>query len=136
LCNTSADEFDAASKYFTVATVQERYHVIDRRKEPALERCEREGIPFIAFFPLATGALAAVDSILRPIAQKIGITPGQAALAWLLRRSKVIVPIPGTTNPLHLRENVAAAHVELTDEQYSEIERVGKRAALLRAPQP
>jgi pyridoxine 4-dehydrogenase len=136
LCNTSADEFDAASKHFTVATVQERYHVIDRRKEPALERCEREGIPFIAYFPLATGALAAADSILRPIAQKIGITPGQAALAWLLRRSQVIVPIPGTTNPLHLRENVAAAHIQLTDEQYAEIERVGKRAALLRAPPP
>ena len=77
LCNTSANELAVASKHFKVATVQERYHVIDRRKEPALERCERDGIPFIAYFPLATGALAAADSILGPIAQKIGSRPGK-----------------------------------------------------------
>jgi pyridoxine 4-dehydrogenase len=116
LCNVSVDEIDAAARHFIVATVQNRYHVIDRTHEPVLERCERDGIPFIPYFPLATGALAATDSILTRIAATIGITPGQAALAWLLRRSKLTIVIPGTTRPEHARENVAAAAVRLTDE--------------------
>ena len=125
---------EAAGKHFTVAAVQNQYHVIQRKSENVLDHCERNAIPFIAFFPLATGALAQPDSILARIAGKIGITPAQAAIAWLLRRSKSLVAIPGTCNPQHLRENVAAASVTLTDEQFAEIERVGKKAALLRAP--
>jgi len=136
LCNVTGDQIDAATKHFTVATVQCRYHIIDRSTEPVLERCERDGIPFIAYFPLATGALAAPDSIIARTAAKMGITPGQAALAWLLKRSKLVVPIPGTPDAAQLRENVAAAAIELTDEQFAEIERVGKRASMLRGPVP
>ena len=133
LCNVTVEQIDAAAAHFTVASVQSRYHVIDRNEEPVLERCERDGIPFIAYFPLATGALAAADSILVRIAAKLAITPAQVALAWLLRRSNVIVAVPGTTQPHHLRENVAAATVELTDDQFAEIGRIGRRAAMLRA---
>lgn len=78
--------------------------------------------------------LAAPDSVLARVAAKIGITPAQAAIAWLLRRSPSLVTIPGTSRPDHLRENVAAAELVLTDDQYAEIERVGERAARLRAP--
>ena len=134
LSNVSVQEIELARKHFTVASVQNRYHVIDRRHEPVLEYCEREKIPFITYFPLATGALASGESILTAIAAKIGITPGQAALAWLLKRSPWIIAIPGTTNPEHARENVAAAAIELSDEQYAAIERIGQKAALLRGP--
>jgi pyridoxine 4-dehydrogenase len=135
LCNVWSEQIEAARKHFAVAAVQNLYHVIDRRSEPVVEYCEQHGIPFIAYFPLATGALAARDSILQHVAAKIGITPGQAALAWLLKRSPSIVVIPGTQNPAHLRENVAAASVELGDEHYAEIERIGRKADQLRALQ-
>ncbi|HEX3476949.1 MAG TPA: aldo/keto reductase [Kofleriaceae bacterium] len=133
LSNVSGEHIEAAGKHFTVAAVQNLYHVIDRRSEPVVEYCEQHGIPFLAYFPLATGALAAHDSILQHVAGKIGITPGQAALAWLLKRSPSIIAIPGTQNPEHLHENVAAASIELSDEQYAEIERIGRKADQLRA---
>ena len=132
LSNVWPEQIEAARKHFTVAAVQNLYHVIDRRSEPVVEYCEQHGIPFIAYFPLATGALAARDSILQHVASKIGIAPGQAALAWLLKRSPSIAVIPGTQNPEHLRENVAAAAVELSDEHYAEIERIGRKADQLR----
>jgi pyridoxine 4-dehydrogenase len=134
LSNVEPEHIDAAAKYFTVASVQNRFHVIDRTFEPVLSRCEELGIPFIAYFPLATGALAGPESILTRVAKDIGITPGQAALAWLLKRSPSIVVIPGTANPDHLRENVAARDIVLTDEQFAAIGRVGEKAAKLRAP--
>lgn len=133
LSNVWPEQIEAARKHFTVAAVQNLYHVIDRRSEPVVEYCEQHGIPFIAYFPLATGALAQRDSILQHVATKLGITPGQAALAWLLKRSPSIVVIPGTQNPEHLRENVAAASIELGDEHYAEIERIGRKADQLRA---
>lgn len=133
LSNVWPEQIEAARKHFTVAAVQNLYHVIDRRSEPVVEYCEQHGIPFIAYFPLATGALAQRDSILQHVATKLGITPGQAALAWLLKRSPSIVVIPGTQNPEHLRENVAAGSIELSDEQYAEIERIGRKADQLRA---
>ena len=136
LSNVSLDDIAAAGTHFTVATVQNPYHVIDRTSEPVLEHCEKVGIPFIAYYPLATGALAAADSILARVAQTIGITPAQAALAWLLRRSTSIIAIPGTHRPDHVRENVGAAEVVLTDAQYDEIEKIGKKAAMLRGPRP
>jgi aryl-alcohol dehydrogenase-like predicted oxidoreductase len=134
LSNVTVEQMEVAAKHFTVASVQNRYHVIDRSNDPVLARCEQLGIPFLAYFPLATGALAAHDSILARVAADIGITPGQAALAWLLARSPAIVAIPGTANPAHLRENVAAADLRLTDDQLAAISRVGERAAMLRAP--
>ena len=134
LSEVSVEQIEAAGKHFRVATVQNGYHLIERKNEPVLEYCERAGIPFIAYFPLATGALAAADSILGPVASKLGITPAQAALAWLLHRSPVLVAIPGTSRADHLRENAAAASIRLTDEQAAAIERVGQKAAMLRAP--
>jgi len=133
LSNVWGEQIEAARKHFTVAAVQNLYHVIDRRSEPVVEYCEQHGIPFLAYFPLATGALAAPDSVLQHVAAKIGVTPGQAALAWLLKRSPSIIVIPGTQNPEHLRENVAAAAIELSDEHYAEIERIGRKADQLRA---
>jgi aryl-alcohol dehydrogenase-like predicted oxidoreductase len=136
LSNVSVEQIEAASKHFTVATVQNRYHVIDRKYEPVLRHCERIGIPFIAYFPLATGVLAGPESPLSRVAARIGIAPAQAALAWLLRQSPSLVAIPGTSNPEHARENVAAASVQLTDEDAAEIERVGRKAFLMRTPRP
>jgi aryl-alcohol dehydrogenase-like predicted oxidoreductase len=132
LSNVSVAQIDEAVARVAIASVQHTYNVIDRRHEDVLERCERDGIPFIAYYPLATGALAFPDSVLARAAGKLGITPAQAALAWLLKRSPVIVAIPGTQDPAHFRENVAAAQVELTDEQFAELEKIGKRAAMMR----
>jgi len=93
LSNVSVEQIDEARRHLTVATVTHLYHVIDRRNEPVLEHCERLGIPFVAYAPLAVAALAEPDSILARTAGKLGITPGQAALAWLLRRSPAIIAI-------------------------------------------
>jgi aryl-alcohol dehydrogenase-like predicted oxidoreductase len=134
LSNVTVEQLDAAAPHVAVASVQNRYHVIDRGSEPVLARCEQLGIPFIAYFPLATGALAQADSILARVAASIGATPAQAALAWLLARSPSLVAIPGTRQVAHVRENMRALELELTAEQYAAIERVGQKAALLRAP--
>jgi len=136
LSEVSVEQIVAAGKHFTVAAVDNRYHVIDRGHEAVLEHCERAGIPFVAHFPLATGALAAPDSVLARIAQRLGITAAQAAIAWLLARSKSLVAIPGTSRPDHARENIAAASIALSPEDFAEIERVGRKAAMLRAPKP
>lgn len=136
LSEVSIEQIEAARKHFPVATVQNAYHVIERRSDPVIDYCERERIAFIAYFPLATGALAAADSILVPIACRLGITPAQAALAWLLQRSPGLVAIPGTSRADHLRENVAAADIRLSPEDATAIEKVGRKAALLRAPKP
>ena len=95
--------------------MQNEYSIADRKSEAVLERCERDGIGFIPWAPLARGALPGPDSQHAAIAKRLGATPGQVALAWALRRSKVMLPIPGTGNPAHLVENCAAASVELSD---------------------
>jgi len=134
LSEVSIEQIEAARKHFPVATVQNAYHVIERRSDPVIDYCERNGITFIAYFPLATGALAAADSILGPLASRLGITPAQAAIAWLLQRSPALVAIPGTSRVDHLRENVSAADLRLSPEDIAAIEKVGRKAALLRAP--
>jgi len=134
LSEVSVEQIAAASRHFTVASVQNGYHLLQRKNDPVLDHCARAGIPFIAYFPLATGALAAPDSVLTRVAAKLGATPAQVAIAWLLHRSPNLIVIPGTSRPDHARENVAAAALRLTDEQFAEIERVGKKAALLRQP--
>lgn len=136
LSGCTLDQLDLARTVFPVASVQHRYHVIDRRSESLVDRCAALSIPFIAYFPLATGALAAPDSILAGVASRLGITPAQAALAWLLHRSPSIVVIPGTQNPAHLAENVAAAAIRLSPDDFAEISRIGERAAKLRASPP
>jgi aryl-alcohol dehydrogenase-like predicted oxidoreductase len=101
--------------------VQNRYNVADREWESVLEHCEREGIGFIPWYPLAVGKLAEEGGPLAEAARRRGVAASQVALAWLLRRSPVMLPIPGTSKVAHLNENVAAAAVELADDEFRRI---------------
>jgi pyridoxine 4-dehydrogenase len=121
-------ELERARKVVDVVSVQNRYNLTDREWEPTLEYCEQNGIAFIPWFPLATGALAGEGSPLAKLAAEQGATPSQLALAWLLRRSPVMLPIPGTSTVSHLEDNIAAASVELTDEQFAELSDVDTAA--------
>jgi len=126
LSEVSVEEIEAAQKSFPVATVQNRYNFADRGSEEVLKYCEARGIGFIPWFPLAAGELtregtAALDAI----AKAHGATPSQIAVAWLLQRSPVIIPIPGTSKVAHLEENVKAAGIELTQAEFDQLDRVG-----------
>jgi pyridoxine 4-dehydrogenase len=101
-----------------VVTVQNLFNLSDQHHADVVDYCERESIGFIPWFPLATGDLAKSDGPLDRLANEHGRSPSQLALAWLLRRSPVMLPIPGTSSVAHLEENCAAAEIELTDEQY------------------
>lgn len=122
LSEVGVEEIEAARRYFPVATVQNLYNLANRKSEAVLEHCQAQGIGFIPWYPLAAGDLAAPDSVLSRIAQRLGATNGQVALAWLLKRSPVMLPIPGTSKVEHLRENVGAAQLELSDEDYRALE--------------
>jgi pyridoxine 4-dehydrogenase len=129
LSNVSAAEIEAASAVFAVATVQNRYNLVDRSSEEALDYCERHGIGFIPWFPLAAGDLARPGTNLDAIARRHGATPAQVALAWLLRRSPVMLPIPGTAKVMHLDDNVAAARIKLSAMEFAALENEGKTQA-------
>lgn len=129
LSEVSVGDIRDAQKYFRVVTVQNMYNLVERKSEDVLDFCEREGIGFIPWFPLAAGDLAQGDSQFASIAKRLNITPSQLALAWILKRSNVMLPIPGTSNPEHLRENVEAASVELSDADFKTIDEEAKRAA-------
>jgi aryl-alcohol dehydrogenase-like predicted oxidoreductase len=101
-----------------IVSVQNLYNLANRQSEEVADYCEREGLAFIPWFPIATGELARAGGKLAVLARQAGCTPAQLALAWLLRRSPVILPIPGTGSLEHLAENVGAAGIELTDEQF------------------
>jgi pyridoxine 4-dehydrogenase len=122
LSQVSVEEIEAAQKFFKVATVQNLYNLADRSSEQALDYCEAHGIGFIPWFPLAAGELARPGSALAAIAAKNGATPGQIALAWVLKRSPVMLPIPGTGRVSHLEENVAAAGVALSDADFKALD--------------
>lgn len=122
LSQVSVAEIEAARKIFPVATVQNRYNLTDRVDEDVLEYCEANGIGFMPWFPLAAGELAKPGGIVDSIARTHGATPGQIALAWLLRRSPVMLPIPGTSRVSHLEENVAAAAITLSDEEFGQLD--------------
>lgn len=115
-------EIQAAKAITPIATVQNLYNLSDRSAEPVLDYCEREGIGFIPWFPMATGRLARPGGPLQRIADAHAVTPAQLALAWLLRRSPVLLPIPGTSTVAHLEENVAAALIELTPDQVQQLD--------------
>jgi aryl-alcohol dehydrogenase-like predicted oxidoreductase len=119
LSEVSVADIEAAAKIFPVATVQNRYNLADRAAEEVLAYCESRGIGFIPWYPLAAGDLARPGSKLDSIARKLGATPSQIALAWTLKRSPVMLPIPGTSKAAHLEENVAAAEVHLSDEEFA-----------------
>lgn len=123
LSNVTIGEIEAAQKHFKVATVQNRYNLTDRESEDELEFCEAHGIGFIPWFPLAAGDLATPGSPFAQIARRLKLTPSQLALAWMLKRSKVMLPIPGTSRADHLLENVIAGEVQLSDEDFAAIDR-------------
>lgn len=122
LSEVSVAEIEAARKVFPVATVQNRYNLTDRGSEQVLTYCEANGIGFIPWFPLAAGKLAETGGLVDRIAKAHGATAGQVALAWLLARSPVMLPIPGTSSIAHLEENVAAASLKLTPSEVAELD--------------
>jgi pyridoxine 4-dehydrogenase len=123
LSNVDARQLAQARQVATIVSVQNRYNLVDRHSEGVLEVCEREGIPFLPWFPLGFGDLTRGGGRLADIASVRGATQAQIALAWLLRRSPAMLPIPGTSSLEHLEENVAAASLELTDAEFSELSR-------------
>jgi pyridoxine 4-dehydrogenase len=121
LSNVNAGQLEQAQEIVSIASVQNRYNLIYRFSEDVIGLCEREGIGFIPWFPLATGNLARVGSSLDEMASRHDVAPGQGALAWLLWRSPVMLPIPGTSSVEHLEENVAAAAIELNEAELEEL---------------
>jgi aryl-alcohol dehydrogenase-like predicted oxidoreductase len=126
LSEVAVGDIEAASKVFPVATVQNRYNLVDRSSEDVLEHCERHGIGFIPWYPLGAGGLAKSQTTLAAVAKRYDATSGQMALAWLLKRSPVMLPIPGTSKVKHLEENVAAASIALSDADFSELDRAAR----------
>jgi pyridoxine 4-dehydrogenase len=126
LSEVSVDDVQAASKVFKVSTVQNRYNLVDRGSEAVLDYCARQGIGFIPWFPLASGDLAGPGSVLDSIAKRQGVGPSQIALAWTLKRSPVMLPIPGTSKVAHLEENIAAVNVELSDDDFAALDRAAR----------
>lgn len=129
LSEVSVEEIEAARKVFAVATVQNRYNLVDSGAEAVLDYCEANGIGFIPWYPLAAGDLAKPGGVLDTIARKLGAAPSQVALAWVLRRSPVMLPIPGTANARHLEENVGAAAIDLSDEDFRALDAQARAAA-------
>jgi pyridoxine 4-dehydrogenase len=121
ISNVSLEELAQARGIVEVVTVQNRYNLTDRHSEDVLGACEEAGIGFIPWFPLATGRLAEPGGTLDQVAQTHDATPAQIALAWLLARSPVMLPIPGTSSVEHLEENVAATQIQLSPEEVEEI---------------
>jgi pyridoxine 4-dehydrogenase len=126
LSNVTVADIEAASKVFKVATVQNRYNLIDRSSEGVLNYCEKQGMGFIPWFPLAAGRLTETGSILDAVAKAHNATPSQIALAWVLKRSPVMLPIPGTSKVVHLEENVGGVNIELSDEEFDALDREGR----------
>ena len=123
LSEVSVEQLQAAERVAPIASVQNLYNLTNRKAEPLLEHCEEHGIGFIPWFPLATGKLSEPGGPAAAIAQRTGHTPSQLALAWLLERSPVMLPIPGTSSVAHLDENMAAAAIELSKEDFQELAR-------------
>jgi pyridoxine 4-dehydrogenase len=121
LSQVSVPEIQAAQAITPIATVQNRYNLSDRGAQPVLDHCQGESIGFIPWFPMATGRLAKPGGPLQRIADEHAVTPAQLALAWLLQRSPVLLPIPGTSTVVHLEENVGAAQIELTPDQIQQL---------------
>jgi aryl-alcohol dehydrogenase-like predicted oxidoreductase len=127
LSEVSVDDIKAAREVVEIATVQNRYNLADRASEDVLDYCEQEGIGFIPWFPLAAGKLAEPGGAVADAAAAHDATPGQVALAWLLQRSPVMLPIPGTSSVAHLEENVAAAGLQLSDGELARLDDASKQ---------
>ncbi|MFP3542996.1 aldo/keto reductase [Rhizobium sp. SIMBA_035] len=127
LSEVSVADIQAASKYFKVATVQNRYNLVDRTSEDVLDYAEKHNIGFIPWYPLAAGDLAKPGSLLDTIARKHNAAPSQIALDWVLKRSPVMLPIPGTSKVKHLEENVAAVGITLSEEEFAALDAEGRK---------
>ncbi len=127
LSQVTVEDIEVARRYFRVATVQSLYNLVDRSSENVLEHCAANGIGFIPFMPLSAGQLATRGSLLDTIARTSNVSPSQIALAWLLKRSPVMLPIPGTGGVKHLAENVAAASISLSEEDVRALDVVGRK---------
>ncbi|GHH39248.1 aldo/keto reductase [Lentzea cavernae] len=121
LSEVSVEQIVEAGRITPIVSVQNRYNLDDRRSEDVLAHCERHGIAFLPWLPIAPSVRP--DSPVAEVARRLGATPAQVALAWLLRRSEVMVPIPGTSSPRHLEENVRAVDVVLPDEDFDRLAR-------------
>jgi aryl-alcohol dehydrogenase-like predicted oxidoreductase len=128
LSEVSVEEIRAARKHFPVVTVQNLYNLVNRQSEAVLDYCEKEGIGFIPWFPLAAGSLAAPGGVVDEIASRHGVSRSAVAIAWLLRRSPVMLPIPGTATVEHLEENVAGATIQLSDDEFRTLDARGKES--------
>jgi pyridoxine 4-dehydrogenase len=126
LSEVNVEQIEAASKFFKVATVQNLYNLGNRQSEAVVDYADKHNIGFIPWFPLAAGELAKEGSVLSKIAKRLDATDGQVALAWLLKRSPVILPIPGTGSPDHLEENVKGASLKLSQEDFEALEHAVK----------
>ena len=126
LSQVSVEELKAAGEYFTVSTVQNRYNLTDRSSEDVLEYAEANGIGFIPWAPISAGELALPGGPVAEAARRLNATESQVALAWLLRRSPVLMPIPGTGSIKHLEENLEAADLVLDDAIYAELDAASK----------
>jgi pyridoxine 4-dehydrogenase len=121
LSEVSVEEIEAAREIVPVSTVQNLYNLTIRQSREVLEYCEREGIGFIPWFPIASGGLAHDGGPVDDVVKATGASPSQVALAWLLQHSDVMLPIPGTSSVRHLEENCRAAELQLTDDQMEEL---------------
>ena len=121
LSNVSVAQLDEARRIVEIASVQNEYNLGNRESEDVLEACEREGIAFLPWYPLNAGSLARPGGPVEEIAAAHDATPAQVALAWLLQRSPVTIPIPGTSSLAHLEENLGARELELTDDELSRL---------------
>jgi aryl-alcohol dehydrogenase-like predicted oxidoreductase len=126
LSEVSVSDIEAARAFFDVVSVQNMYNLVRRQSEDVVDFCDRVRIAFIPWYPLAAGRLAQEGTVLDRVAKRLGATPAQVALAWVLERSPVMLPIPGTSKVMHLEENVAAASIELTPEDFKQLDQVGR----------
>jgi pyridoxine 4-dehydrogenase len=126
LSEVKPNEIDEARKVVKIVSVQNQYNLADRQHEDVLEYCEKNGLAFIPWFPVAAGKLAQPGGKLDNVAKRHGATVAQLSLAWLLHRSPVMLPIPGTSSVTHLEENLKAAEIVLSQDEMNEIEAVAK----------
>ena len=130
LSEVSVDQLAAAQNIVPIVSVQNLYNLTERKAEALLDEATKQNIGFIPWFPLAAGPLAAPDGPLAELGKEHGnATPSQLALAWLLKRSPVMLPIPGTSSVAHLEENVAAAEIELSDDEFQKLDALGQQNA-------
>jgi aryl-alcohol dehydrogenase-like predicted oxidoreductase len=120
LSNVTVKQLEKARKIAPIVSVQNRYSLADRKSEDVLLYCEKHGIAFLPWYPLGDGSALALSRV-KKLAAKIGATPAQIAIAWLLKKSPVMLPIPGTSKIVHLEENVGAVGLKLSEEDFSSL---------------